>query len=145
MRRQNAPCNRQWTRLSMSPPEGIQQMRTRGPMQRVSLLITLSLCLAACQSNGAGNTEPGQGDTTAAAGTAENVPEKQSFSEWLDDLRDEAMAAGVSGDTFDSAFATVRVNPEIVAKDRDQSEFTKPVWSYLDSAVSPERVANGKI
>ena len=114
-------------------------------MQRASLLITLSLCLAACQSNGAGNTEPGQGDTTAAAGTTENVPEKQSFSEWLDDLRDEAMAAGVSGDTFDSAFAAVRVNPEIVAKDRDQSEFTKPVWSYLDSAVSPERVANGKI
>ena len=119
-------------------------MRTRGHMQRVSLLITLSLCLAACQSTGAGNTEPGQGDTTAA-GTTENVPEKPSFSEWLDELRDEAIAAGVSGDTFDSAFAAVRVNPEIVAKDRDQSEFTKPVWSYLDSAVSPERVANGKI
>jgi membrane-bound lytic murein transglycosylase B len=120
-------------------------MRTRGHMQRASLLIALSLCLAACQSNGAGNTEPGQGDSTAAAGTTENVPEQQSFSEWLDDLRDEAMAAGVSGDTFDSAFAAVRVNPEIVAKDQDQSEFTKPVWSYLDSAVSPERVANGKI
>jgi len=114
-------------------------------MQRVSLLITLSLCLAACQSNGAGNKEPGQADSTAAAGTTENVPEKQSFSEWLDDLRDEAIAAGVSGDTFDSAFATVRVNQEVVAKDQNQSEFTKPVWSYLDSAVSPERVANGKI
>ena len=115
-------------------------------MQRASLIVTLSLCLAACQTTGAGNAGSEQtGSTESASGTTENVPEKQSFSEWLEDLRDEAMAAGVSGNTFDSAFAAVRVNQEIIVKDRDQSEFTKPVWSYLDSAVSPERVANGKI
>jgi membrane-bound lytic murein transglycosylase B len=117
-------------------------------MQRASLLIILSLCLAACQSPGKGNAESGQGGSTVAtteSSTGGETPEKQSFEDWLDDLRDEAMAAGVSGDTFDNAFATIRVNPEIVAKDRDQSEFTKPVWSYLDSAVSPERVANGRI
>jgi len=120
-------------------------------MPRTSLIIILSLCLAACQSSGGAKStaaQDGSAGTVAsaepAAGTTTDVPEKPSFAEWLEDLREEALAAGVSGDTFDRAFAAVRVNPEIVAKDRDQSEFTKPVWSYLDSAVSPERVANGR-
>ncbi|HEY7688611.1 MAG TPA: lytic murein transglycosylase [Dongiaceae bacterium] len=118
-------------------------------MPRTSLIILLSLTLAACQSpsgssaqNGADNAATG---TEQAAGTNTDIPEKPSFPEWRDALREEALAAGVSAETFDSAFASVRVNPEIIAKDRDQSEFTKPVWSYLDSAVSPERVANGRL
>ncbi len=32
----------------------------------------------------------------------------------------------------------------MIEKDRNQSEFTKAIWDYLDSAVSDSRVSNGK-
>jgi membrane-bound lytic murein transglycosylase B len=32
----------------------------------------------------------------------------------------------------------------VVAKDRNQSEFRREIWDYLDSAVSPKRVENGQ-
>ena len=34
--------------------------------------------------------------------------------------------------------------PAVVERDRKQDEFTKTIWDYLDSAVSDERIANGK-
>jgi lytic murein transglycosylase len=113
-------------------------------MQRACLIALLAL--AACQSTGgAGQSDAaGAAATAPAAGSTSDLPEKPSFEAWTADLRAEAMAAGVSAATFDGAFAGLRVNPEIIDRDRDQSEFTKPVWSYLDSAVSPERIANGK-
>ena len=41
-------------------------------------------------------------------------------------------------------FAGVRYDETVIAKDRNQSEFTKQIWDYLDSAASPVRVRNGK-
>lgn len=32
----------------------------------------------------------------------------------------------------------------MIDKDHNQSEFTKAIWDYLDSAVSDTRVANGR-
>jgi membrane-bound lytic murein transglycosylase B len=123
-------------------------MKNRGTMPRVSLIVILSLSLAACQSSGgqsASSSTDNAASTEPSAGTTTDIPGQPSFADWLKELREDAMAAGVSANTFDNAFATVRVNQEIVDKDREQSEFTKPIWSYLDSAVSPERIANGQI
>jgi lytic murein transglycosylase len=55
------------------------------------------------------------------------------------------MAAGVSAATFDRAFRGVRPNPDILAKDSVQPEFTRPVWSYLDTAVSERNIAAGRL
>ncbi|MEL7114239.1 MAG: lytic murein transglycosylase [Pseudomonadota bacterium] len=67
-----------------------------------------------------------------------------SFSRWVDSFRRRALAQGIRADVFDTAFRTVRYNPDIVARDRNQSEFTKQIWDYLSTAVSPTRVANGQ-
>src|SRR5262249_19950085 len=56
----------------------------------------------------------------------------------------EALAAGVSAATFDRAFAGLLPNLDILAKDEEQPEDTRPIWAYLDTAVSPERVAAGR-
>ena len=47
-------------------------------------------------------------------------------------------------DAFSKAFQGVRYNADVVQKDRNQSEFTKQIWEYLDSAASEARVKNGR-
>lgn len=85
-----------------------------------------------------------------AAGSA--APEGQvipasanlAFQRWIDGFRARALARGISARTFDTAFAGVEYNSDVIAKDRNQSEFTKTIWDYLDSAASETRVTNGK-
>ena len=67
-----------------------------------------------------------------------------NFADWRAAFRGRAMAAGISGATFDSAFAGVQVNDRVQELDQSQPEFTRAIWDYLDSAVSDSRVATGR-
>ena len=66
------------------------------------------------------------------------------FGRWIDRFRSMALRNGISDATFDLAFDGVRYNRSIIEKDRNQSEFTKQIWEYLDSAVSDARISNGR-
>ncbi|UWR22393.1 lytic murein transglycosylase [Sulfitobacter sp. S190] len=63
---------------------------------------------------------------------------------WIETFRDRAVSAGITSETYDTAMGAVRFAPEIIKRDRNQSEFTKTIWDYLSTAVSDVRVANGK-
>ncbi|MEM6487942.1 MAG: lytic murein transglycosylase [Pseudomonadota bacterium] len=78
-------------------------------------------------------------DTIATA-----VAAPASFAAWRAQFRAKALAAGIPAATFDDAFAGVRVNATVLERDRFQPEFTRPIWQYLDSAVSDLRVRNGQ-
>jgi len=81
----------------------------------------------------------------APAAAAEAMPQpEESFEQWRSRFRALALGRGISVATFDQAFAGVQPDPAVIAADRSQPEFTKPVWEYLESAVSPLRVRNGK-
>lgn len=67
-----------------------------------------------------------------------------NFAQWRAAFRRRAGAAGVDGAVFDRAFANVAVNDRVLELDRSQPEFTRPIWEYLDSAVSDTRIANGR-
>ncbi|WP_296766813.1 lytic murein transglycosylase [Sediminimonas sp.] len=71
-------------------------------------------------------------------------PVQADFARWLAGFRARARAQGIRDDVLARAFSDVRYNDEVIAKDRNQSEFTKQIWDYLDSAASPVRVRNGK-
>lgn len=66
------------------------------------------------------------------------------FQRWIEGYRDRAMGAGVSESVLDAAFRGVQYNTDVIQKDRNQSEFTKTIWQYLDSAASDARIKNGK-
>ena len=66
------------------------------------------------------------------------------FQRWIDGFRGRARAAGIRDSVFNAAFQGVRYNAGVIEKDRNQSEFTKPIWEYLDSAASDARVRNGR-
>ncbi|WP_425316871.1 lytic murein transglycosylase [Stutzerimonas chloritidismutans] len=67
-----------------------------------------------------------------------------SFNQWREQFRAEALAAGISAATFDQAFAGVQPDPAVIEADRSQPEFTRPVWQYLEGAISPQRVRSGR-
>ncbi|MFA8386698.1 MAG: lytic murein transglycosylase [Pelagibaca sp.] len=69
---------------------------------------------------------------------------QSGFSNWIKDFRIRAMQQGISGDVFDRAFVGATYDADVIRRDRNQSEFTKTIWDYLDSAASDARIANGK-
>ena len=71
-------------------------------------------------------------------------PSQAGLEQWLRGFRAQALEAGISGQTYDAALAGVTYQPEVIRRDRNQAEFTKTVWDYLDTAVSDLRVSNGK-
>jgi membrane-bound lytic murein transglycosylase B len=91
-------------------------------------------------------TPPALAPHAAQAATTESapMPSNRSFQTWIDGFRHRALAAGIRPQVFDAAFRNAHLLPDVLDKDRNQSEFTKPIWDYLDSAASETRVANGK-
>jgi membrane-bound lytic murein transglycosylase B len=67
-----------------------------------------------------------------------------AFADWLTAFRDDALKAGISGSTFDRSMRGLRPDDEVIAANESQPEFTRPVWEYLEGALSDTRVARGK-
>ncbi len=67
-----------------------------------------------------------------------------AFESWRAGFRRKALSAGISARVFDASFQGVRPNPTVTRLAAKQPEFTKPIWEYLDTAVSSDRVNNGR-
>jgi membrane-bound lytic murein transglycosylase B len=67
------------------------------------------------------------------------------FDAFLEQARITALAQGITPDTFDRATAGLRPIASIAAMNANQPEFSKPVWAYLDSAVSARRVKDAQL
>ncbi len=85
-----------------------------------------------------------QAQPSAAPDGSEALAEQPSFEAWRESFRREALAAGISQGVFDRAFAGITPDPSVVAADRSQPEFSRPIWQYLDGALSKTRVSGGK-
>jgi membrane-bound lytic murein transglycosylase B len=72
------------------------------------------------------------------------VTANQSFDRWIEEFRGRAVSQGIRPEVIDAAFRDVRYNTDVVQRDRNQSEFTKQIWDYLDSAASDARIRNGR-
>lgn len=71
-------------------------------------------------------------------------PQAASFEAWKAQFRSRALAEGIRPQVLDAAFGGVTKNLEVVRLDGAQAEFTKPIWEYLDSAVSADRINTGR-
>ncbi|WP_061240838.1 lytic murein transglycosylase [Ectopseudomonas composti] len=109
---------------------------------RRALALLPLLLLAACAQAPAENlptaTTPAMPQPTIA------VP-LSSFADWRQALRSEAIAAGIDASLFDHAFAGISPDPAVLKADSSQPEFTRPVWEYLDGAVSSSRIGRGRV
>lgn len=70
--------------------------------------------------------------------------ESKRFDGWVSDFKARAITHGLRAEILDKVFRNVTYDADVIRRDRNQSEFTKTIWEYLDSAASATRIANGK-
>lgn len=66
------------------------------------------------------------------------------FADFLVQFRGEALAGGVSANTYDRLMAGLTPDPRVPGLVETQPEFTTPIWDYLDARVSSSRIERGK-
>jgi lytic murein transglycosylase len=66
-----------------------------------------------------------------------------SFDTWLTAFRPRALDAGISRQAL-AALDDVTLLENVIERDRTQFEFSKPIWVYLETAVSEARIDNGR-
>jgi membrane-bound lytic murein transglycosylase B len=66
------------------------------------------------------------------------------FEEFKSRFRSEAVSAGVDASLYDREMASAEPLEIVFERDSNQPEFVRPIWGYLDSAVSDRRVADGR-
>jgi len=76
--------------------------------------------------------------------TPSPAAEDRAFATFVRDFRATALATGISADTYDAATKDIARNQRVCDLNLNQPEFAKPVWEYLDDAVSPQRIADGR-
>lgn len=63
---------------------------------------------------------------------------------WLDAFHSRALAAGITEATWTAALPHMVPRPDVLERDRNQTEFSRTIWDYLDRAVSEDRVTRGQ-
>ncbi|MDE1146293.1 MAG: lytic murein transglycosylase [Azospirillaceae bacterium] len=73
------------------------------------------------------------------------TPEQQAdFARWLDGVRQDALAQGISKATLDLALANVQELPRVIDLDRKQPEGTVTFATYASRVVSNDRIQKGR-
>ncbi|GEK45839.1 hypothetical protein HPA02_01220 [Bisbaumannia pacifica] len=118
-------------------------------MPRSLMLPLLLLVLAGCQATppearaGDADESPARVAEAPAEAAAEAQP-PADFTGWLAQFRRQARAEGIGEATLAQALDGLRYRPRVIELDRYQPEFVRPIWEYLDTAVSAQRVNQGR-
>jgi lytic murein transglycosylase len=68
----------------------------------------------------------------------------RNFDRCIESLRIQAARRGIGRDRFDALARGIEPDLSIMEKLDRQPEFSKPVWEYLDTLVSEQRIATGR-
>jgi membrane-bound lytic murein transglycosylase B len=71
-------------------------------------------------------------------------PPPSDFERFIGRMHDQARSNGIREDIFRAATAGIAPLPAIAGMNDNQPEFSRPVWAYLDGAVSARRVKDGQ-
>ena len=74
----------------------------------------------------------------------EGTQEGVQFANWLRGLREEALEAGVSEATVEVALSGITPIERVIELDRNQPEFRRDFWTYLDQVAPEERIKRGR-
>lgn len=108
-------------------------------MNRPSFRIALAALLAAAAlAAGCGPTEA---QTPPPSFVSSGDP---AFDAWRDEYVRRAMAQGRSPAVLSRLLAGLTPDPRVIALDQRQPEFVAPVWEYVNTRVSPQRLSAGR-
>jgi lytic murein transglycosylase len=81
---------------------------------------------------------------SGSAALAASCQKEPTFAAWLDGVRAEARADGVSDRAISAALAGVKFDQSVVNKDRGQGVFTQDFLQFSDRMVAAYRINGGK-
>lgn len=81
--------------------------------------------------------------TTTPASRMQPQP-NAAFDAWLVQFRARAVQGGLNANVLDPALRGAGFLPDVIARDRRQTEFTRTLEDYLSIAVSDERLSAGR-
>jgi membrane-bound lytic murein transglycosylase B len=96
----------------------------------------VSACVPAQRSRGGGGF--------LAPDPAPRAVPNAGWDTWVEGFKGRAASRGISLGTIDAAFRGAGFLPEVIEKDRNQTEFTRTLEDYLNIAASDERVSMGR-
>ncbi|MGU3537424.1 lytic murein transglycosylase [Methylobacterium sp. A54F] len=67
-----------------------------------------------------------------------------SFAACLDGLAAQAGARGIPAAVTAEHLLGLTEDPEVLAATRNQAEFARPIWAYIDASVTEARIAEGR-
>lgn len=83
------------------------------------------------------------GSATGETSESEVMP-TVALQPFLQQVRPEALKAGVGASTFDRATRGLEPDPQVLMLAATQPEFVKPIWEYISGLVSEARIAAGQ-
>jgi membrane-bound lytic murein transglycosylase B len=117
--------------------------RDRGPAARATFQpdvpapVTAPIVAQALPPIGAAAAAPAPATRAAA-------PRPAAFDAWIAGFRGRALAQGIRPEVFDRAMGPIGFATDSLERERNQPEFSRPIWAYLDTAVSDTRIENGR-
>ena len=66
------------------------------------------------------------------------------FDTWVAGFKGRAQSAGIGAPTLEAAFRQAGFLPDVIDRDRNQTEFSRSLQDYLAIAASDERVSKGR-
>jgi membrane-bound lytic murein transglycosylase B len=109
--------------------------------------LTLALLTACAGQPARAPATPSAPAPSASTATAPAVPAQQpnaNFADWLQGVRQEAAAKGVSQQTLDQALGGLEPDQKVLDLDRSQPEFTITFAQYRARTVTKQRVDQGR-
>jgi lytic murein transglycosylase len=116
-----------------------QAISSGGFSRRGALLAGVAALLSGCMSSG----RSGGGGYRAPDPAPRPVP-NAGWDAWVEGFKGRAVSRGISSGTVEAAFRGAGFLPEVIEKDRNQTEFNRTLEDYLNIAASDERVSLGR-
>ncbi|MEQ8433169.1 MAG: lytic murein transglycosylase [Oceanicaulis sp.] len=114
-------------------------------LMRNAGLAALAIACASCAGVPAATASDGAARSVGAAtATTTTMAQADGFDTWLSRFRTELADDGVSEDIIASMLDGLQPNPVVLERDAYQPEFVRPVWQYLQGAVSEQRISQGR-
>ncbi len=79
-----------------------------------------------------------------AKGSTIACEKDMSFSAWLEGLKQEALSQGITPATLKSALPYLKIDSDVLARDRSQGVFQLPFLDFSDKMISTSRIKKGK-
>ncbi|EXB81946.1 TPA: lytic murein transglycosylase [Acinetobacter baumannii] len=114
-------------------------------MRRFSCIVgSVFLAMTQAQAELVINGSTISSNATVPVTNSDTYTPNNNFQSCLANLRSQAIAAGVSGSTYDRYTQNLTPDYSVIDKLNYQPEFSTPIWDYLSGLVDEERVALGK-